>query len=54
VCTVEKANSALNKLIEEQRLHELACIVVDEAHMVADASRCGRRRCRRPAGAWCL
>ncbi len=38
---MEKANVAVNKLIQQQRLHELACVVVDEAHMVADPQRCG-------------
>lgn len=40
VCTIEKANMAINKLIAEDRLGELCCVVVDEAHMVADPHRC--------------
>ncbi|XP_073129538.1 helicase and polymerase-containing protein TEBICHI isoform X2 [Henckelia pumila] len=39
VCTIEKANSLVNKLLEEGRLSELGTIVIDELHMVADQSR---------------
>ena len=39
VCTIEKANSALNRLVQEGRMHELCCIIVDEAHMVGDPQR---------------
>lgn len=35
VCTIEKANSLINKLLEEGRLSELAIIVIDELHMVS-------------------
>lgn len=35
VCTIEKANSLVNKLLEEGRLSELAIIVIDELHMVS-------------------
>jgi replicative superfamily II helicase len=38
VCTIEKANLLVNKLLEEGRLSELAIIVIDELHMVRDAS----------------
>jgi replicative superfamily II helicase len=38
VCTIEKANLLINKLLEEGRLSELAIIVIDELHMVRDAS----------------
>ena len=39
ICTMEKANMAVNMLLMEGRLHELTCVVVDEAHMVADQHR---------------
>ncbi|XP_073390265.1 helicase and polymerase-containing protein TEBICHI isoform X3 [Physcomitrium patens] len=39
VCTIEKANSLVNKLLEEGRLSELAILVIDELHMVGDTDR---------------
>uniref|UniRef100_A0A383VNY9 DNA-directed DNA polymerase n=1 Tax=Tetradesmus obliquus TaxID=3088 RepID=A0A383VNY9_TETOB len=39
ICSIEKANMAINHLIQEQRLHELVSVVVDEAHMLADPHR---------------
>ncbi|KAF8666497.1 hypothetical protein HU200_053610 [Digitaria exilis] len=39
VCTIEKANSLVNKLLEEGRLSELGVIVIDELHMVGDQHR---------------
>ncbi len=40
VCTMEKANVAVNNMIQQRRMHELVSVVVDEAHMVADPGRC--------------
>ena len=34
VCTIEKANGLINRMLEEGRLQELAIIVIDELHMV--------------------
>ncbi|XP_044464498.1 helicase and polymerase-containing protein TEBICHI isoform X2 [Mangifera indica] len=39
VCTIEKANSLINRLLEEGRLSEIGIIVIDELHMVADQNR---------------
>ena len=39
VCTIERANSLLNRLLESDKLSQLAVIVVDELHMVGDPSR---------------
>ncbi|KAJ9555668.1 hypothetical protein OSB04_010282 [Centaurea solstitialis] len=39
VCTIEKANSLLNRLLEEGRLQEVGIIVIDELHMVGDQHR---------------
>ena len=67
VCTIEKANAAINRLAQEGRLGELCCVVVDELHMVGDADRgiglemslrweCSPllcfRVCRRPSRVW--
>ncbi len=39
VCTIEKANPLVAKLLEEDRLGQLSCVVVDELHMVGDKER---------------
>ena len=36
LCTVEKANVVVNRLIEEGRLNELGLVVLDEVHLLAE------------------
>ncbi|ETN63551.1 DNA polymerase theta [Anopheles darlingi] len=39
VCTIEKANSIINRLLEQSNLTTLGLVVVDEVHLIADPSR---------------
>ncbi|KFM26454.1 DNA polymerase theta [Auxenochlorella protothecoides] len=39
VCTIEKANILVNRLLAAQALDTLSCLVVDELHMVGDQER---------------
>ncbi|DBA82952.1 TPA: hypothetical protein ACH3X1_006731 [Trebouxia sp. C0004] len=39
VCTIEKANSLINRMSEERCLSALSCVVVDELHMVGEGER---------------
>lgn len=39
ICTIEKANSLLNRLLEDREMSQLGIIVVDELHMAGDPSR---------------
>uniref|UniRef100_A0A182JNC4 DNA polymerase theta n=1 Tax=Anopheles christyi TaxID=43041 RepID=A0A182JNC4_9DIPT len=39
VCTIEKANSIVNRLLEQSALTTLGVVVVDEAHLISDPAR---------------
>ena len=39
ICTIEKANSLVNRLLEERATHNLGAVVVDELHMIGDEHR---------------
>uniref|UniRef100_A0A182WJ43 DNA polymerase theta n=1 Tax=Anopheles minimus TaxID=112268 RepID=A0A182WJ43_9DIPT len=39
VCTIEKANSIVNRLLEQNALASLGLVVVDEVHLISDPSR---------------
>lgn len=39
ICTIEKANSIINRLMEQCKLDEIGVIVVDEIHLVSDPGR---------------
>lgn len=39
VCTIEKANSIFNRLLELQKVHQVGIVVVDEIHLISDPSR---------------
>lgn len=39
VCTIEKANSIVNKLLEASNLQSVGMIVIDEVHLISDPQR---------------
>ena len=39
ICTIEKANSLVNRLMEEKKVSSLGVVVVDEMHMIGDGHR---------------
>ncbi|XP_011203461.2 DNA polymerase theta isoform X1 [Bactrocera dorsalis] len=39
ICTIEKANSIINKLMEQGKLDDIGTVVVDEVHLISDPGR---------------
>ncbi|KAI8130699.1 DNA polymerase theta [Lucilia cuprina] len=39
ICTIEKANSIVNKLLEQGKLNDIGTVVVDEVHLISDPGR---------------
>ena len=39
VCTIEKANSLLNKLVEEELWFDVSYFIIDEFHLIQDEQR---------------
>jgi DNA polymerase theta len=39
LCTVEKANQLINKIIETKQIHKVCCLAVDELHLIGDEQR---------------
>lgn len=39
VCTIEKANAIVNRLLEQKKLDTIGAVVVDEVHLISDPNR---------------
>jgi hypothetical protein len=44
VCTIEKAHALVQRMLEEDTLHNLGCVVVDELHMARASGGRGAAR----------
>lgn len=39
ICTIEKANAIVNRLLEQKNIDSIGMIVVDEVHLISDSNR---------------
>lgn len=39
ICTIEKANAIVNRLLEQQNIDSIGMVVVDEVHLISDSNR---------------
>lgn len=39
ICTIEKANAIVNRLLEQNNIQSIGMIVVDEVHLISDSNR---------------
>lgn len=39
ICTIEKANAIVNRLLEQKNIDAIGMIVVDEVHLISDSNR---------------
>lgn len=39
ICTIEKANSLINRMIQENRIDTIGMVVIDEVHLISDPNR---------------
>ena len=39
LCTIEKSNGIINRLLEQREINLLRCLVIDELHLIGDETR---------------